>query len=68
MRAKSSTVSWDTLTWHLSALHTMISHETEAAIRARMKQIIPEYSYTPTAEATDASHSMMLPLSVASAD
>jgi len=68
MRAKSSPISWDTLTWHLNALHGLIGNETEAAIRARMKQIIPEYSYTPDAEATDASNSMMLPLSVASAD
>lgn len=68
MRAKSSTISWDTLTWHLNALHTLIGGETEAAIRARVKQIIPEYSYTPAAEVTDASRSMMLPFSVASAD
>lgn len=68
MRAKSSTISWETLTWHLGALHTMISNETEAAIRARMKQIIPEYGYTATLEATDASNNVMLPLSVASAD
>ncbi len=68
MRAKRSTISWDTLTWHLNALHTMIGNETEAAIRARVKQVIPEYSYTVAAEATDASNSMMLPLSVASAD
>jgi hypothetical protein len=33
-----------------------------------MKQIIPEYSYTATLEATDASNNVMLPLSVASAD
>ena len=68
MRAKSSTISWETLTWHLSALHSMISNETEAAIRARMKQVIPEYSYTVALEATDASNNVMLPLSVASAD
>src|SRR5579863_10008340 len=68
MRARSSTISWDTLTWHLNALHTMIGNETEAVIRARMKQIIPEYSYTLTVEATDASNRMILPLSVASAD
>jgi len=67
MRAKSSTISWDTLTWHLNALHTMIGNETED-IRARMKQIIPEYSYAPAADAMDASNSVMLPLSVASAD
>lgn len=68
MRAKSSTISWDTLTWHLNALRTMIGNETEIAIRARVKQIIPEYSYTVASEATDASNNMMLPLSVASAD
>jgi len=68
MRARSSTISWDTLTWHLNALHSMVGNETEAVIRARMKQIIPEYSYTLTAEATDATNNMILPLSVASAD
>lgn len=68
MRARSATISWDTITWHLNALHTMIGNETEGVIRARMKQIIPEYSYTLTVEATDASNRMILPLSVASAD
>ena len=68
MRAKGLTINWDTLNWHLNALQGLIGHETEAAIRARVKQVIPEYSYTPDAEPTDASNSMMLPLSVASAD
>jgi FlaA1/EpsC-like NDP-sugar epimerase len=68
MRAKTSTISWETLTWHLNALHTMVGNDTEVAIRARMKQIIPEYSYTSVAETDDASNRMMLPLSVASAD
>jgi FlaA1/EpsC-like NDP-sugar epimerase len=68
MRANSSTISWDTLTWHLNALHGMIGTETETVIRARVKQIIPEYSYIPTAEATRAHNNMILPLSVASAD
>jgi FlaA1/EpsC-like NDP-sugar epimerase len=68
MRTKSSTISWDTLTWHLNALHSMVGGEAEAAIRARMKQIIPEYSYAPVTEASDANNEMMLPFSVASAD
>jgi FlaA1/EpsC-like NDP-sugar epimerase len=45
MRAKSFTISWDTLNWHLSALRTLMMSESETRIRGRMKQIIPEYSY-----------------------
>jgi FlaA1/EpsC-like NDP-sugar epimerase len=68
MRAKSSTMSGDTLTWHLNALRTMIGNEAQDAIRVRMKQIIPEYAYTPAAPWAESSTSMMLPVSVASAD
>lgn len=45
MRAKSSTMNWDTLSWHLSALHTLALKELEIGIRERIKQIIPEYLY-----------------------
>ena len=68
MRAKSSTISWDTLTWHLNALHTMIGNEAEDAIRTRMKQIIPEYAYTPANHPVESSEGVMLPVSAASAD
>jgi FlaA1/EpsC-like NDP-sugar epimerase len=67
MRAKSSATSWDTLSWHLNALHTMIGNDAQDAIRTRMKQIIPEYGYTP-AQVTESSKGIMLPVSVASAD
>jgi FlaA1/EpsC-like NDP-sugar epimerase len=67
MRAKSSATSWDTLSWHLNALHTMIGNDTQDAIRTRIKQIIPEYGYTP-AQVTESSKGIMLPVSVASAD
>ena len=68
MRAKSSTISWDTLSWHLNALHTMIGNEAEDAIRTRMKQIIPQYAYTPAAQVAESSEGVMLPVSTASAD
>ncbi len=48
MRAKSSTIGWDTLSWHLSALHTLATKESEAGIRERMKQIIPDYLFPGT--------------------
>ena len=67
MRAKSSATSWDALSWHLNALHTMIGNDAQGAIRTRMKQIIPEYGYTP-AQVTESSKGIMLPVSVASAD
>ena len=68
MRAKSSTTNWDTLSWHLNALHTMIGNEAQDTIRTRMKQIIPEYIYTPAAPAAESSRGVMLPVSAASAD
>src|ERR1039458_10212377 len=49
-------------------LRTMIGNEAQDAIRVRMKQIIPEYAYTPAAPWAESSTSMMLPVSVASAD
>jgi FlaA1/EpsC-like NDP-sugar epimerase len=42
-RAKSSTIDWSTLSWHLTALRTLAAKEAETDIRVRMKQIIPEY-------------------------
>ena len=53
MRAKSSTIDWNTLSWHLNALHTLAAKEAETDIRARMKQIIPEYVYTGIAERSE---------------
>jgi FlaA1/EpsC-like NDP-sugar epimerase len=44
-RAKSSTIDWSTLSWHLTALRTLAAKEAETDIRVRMKQIIPEYFY-----------------------
>jgi hypothetical protein len=43
-------------------------NEAQDAIRVRMKQIIPEYAYTPADPWAESSTSMMLPVSVASAD
>jgi FlaA1/EpsC-like NDP-sugar epimerase len=48
MRAKSSTIDWDTLSWHLSALRMLIMKESETDIRERVKQIIPQYFYPST--------------------
>jgi hypothetical protein len=45
MRAKSSTIDWSTLSWHLAALRTLAAKEAETDIRVRMKQIVPEYFY-----------------------
>src|SRR5450755_2211902 len=44
-RAKSSTANWDALTWHLNALRTMIGNQAHEEIRARVKQVVPEYIY-----------------------
>jgi hypothetical protein len=41
-------------------LRTMIGNEAQDAIRVRMKQIIPEYAYTPAAPWAESSTSMML--------
>jgi FlaA1/EpsC-like NDP-sugar epimerase len=68
MRAKISTASWDTLTWHLSALHTMIENQAHEEIRARVKQMVPEYIYTSAADPADPNDAVMLPVSMASAD
>jgi FlaA1/EpsC-like NDP-sugar epimerase len=66
MRAKSSTIDWDTLSWHLSALRNLIMNESEADIRERVKQIIPQYLYSsPT---TSGPEVPLLEVSVATGD
>ncbi len=63
MRARSSTLDWNTLNWHLSALHSLARAESDSEIRARVKQVIPEYLYpeVPAASA-DASMLQMAPV------
>ena len=68
-RANSSTMSWDTLTWHLNVLHAMIGNEAQDKIRGRVKQIIPEYKYTVPDHLIAASTNIAAqPMSAASAD
>lgn len=68
MRAKSETIPWDALTWHLNALHTLIGKQAHAEIRARVKQAIPEYVYPNSGVAETVSDGPMLPVSVAAGD
>ncbi len=49
IRAKSSTIDWDRLIWHLNALHTLMARDAQDDIRTRMKQIIPEYAFADVA-------------------
>ncbi len=69
LQAKSTAVPWDTLTWHLNALHTLIGKQAHDGIRARVRQVIPEYVYSSPSAADTASDDMpLLPVPTAAGD
>ena len=46
----------------------MIENQAHKEIRARVKQMVPEYIYTSAAYLADPNNAVMLPVSMASAD
>lgn len=69
MQAKSTAVPWDTLTWHLNALHTLIGKQAHDEIRARVKHVIPEYVYlSPTVADSESDDISLLPVPTAAGD
>jgi hypothetical protein len=46
-RTQSEIIAWPALCAHLEDLVSLTNSGTEVSIRAKMKEIIPEYSYQP---------------------
>jgi len=46
-RARSKRMSWQTLREHLAVLAVLAANGSQASIREKMKEIIPEYQYDP---------------------
>jgi FlaA1/EpsC-like NDP-sugar epimerase len=46
-RTQSEIIAWPALCAHLEDLISLTNSGTEVSIRAKMKEIIPEYSYQP---------------------
>ena len=67
-RTQSEIIAWTALWAHLEDLISMASSGTEISIRAKMKEIIPEYSYEakPVNVAPDVAVDIPLPIDVPS--